>query len=124
LKAAPKNQSDLFASSPLSVAQANADKFPDDFLEWLPDNLHIFRTFSAEAIKIKNRGYSHYSSYTIVEFMRHHTAITEKNGEFKINNNHRPYLARLFDLFYPQHAGLFEYRITKKVHTAEELIGS
>lgn len=110
-------QHDLFMPRALQVATENEAKFPDDFLEWLPENMHVFEAFSLEATKVKARGFTHYSAYTIVEFLRHHSAVRETKGEWKINNNHRPYLARLFDLVYPDRAGLFEYRITKKVHT-------
>lgn len=115
-------QPDLFSKAtgivliPTAILKAreNASRFSQDFLDWLPGNLHVFDAFAGEAFKIINRGYTHYSSYTIVEVLRHHSAVTEASGEWKINNNHRPYLPRLFDLVYPQHAGLFEYRVTTK----------
>lgn len=120
-------QTDLFLPRPVQIALDNAKMFPDDFLEWLPANIHIFEAFAHEAKKIIAKGFTHYSSYTIVEFLRHHTALQEYGSkedikEWKINNNHRPYLARLFDLVFPAKAGLFEYRITKKVHTPEAMI--
>lgn len=110
-------QPSLLEPAPLQIARDNADKFPDDFLEWLPENIHVFEAFAQEAFSVIKRGFTHYSAYTIVEFLRHHSAIRESGGEWKINNNHRPYLARLFDLVYPASAGLWEYRVTKKVHT-------
>ena len=110
-------QPDLFMPRAIQIASDNAAKFPDDFLEWLPENMHVFEAFSLEATKVIKRGFTHYSAYTIVEFLRHHSAVRENAGEWKINNNHRPYLARLFDLVYPDRAGLFEYRITRKVYT-------
>jgi hypothetical protein len=64
-------------------------------------------------MKIINKGFKHYSARTIIHVLRHHSAITEANGEWKINNNYSPYLARLFALEYPQHATLFEYRKIK-----------
>ena len=108
-------QEDLFLPHPVRVAMQNEKIFPEDFLHWLPVNIHVFEAFSREAKKIINRGYKHYSSVTIIEFLRHHTMLEERHGEWKLNNNHRPYLSRLFDLVYPQHAGLFEFRETKKV---------
>lgn len=103
---------------PIQVARDHSEKFPDDFLQWLPDNLHVFQAFAEEAQKIIARGYTHYSARTICEFLRHHTAVKEKSDDgLKLNNNHPPYLGRLFDLVYPKDAGLFEYRVTKKVVT-------
>lgn len=111
-------QPSLLESAPVQIARDNAEKFPDDFLEWLPDNVHVFEAFAEEAFSVIKRGFTHYSPYTIVEFLRHHSAVKEKSTDgFKINNNHRPYLARLFDLVHPGSAGLWEYRVTKKVHT-------
>ena len=120
------HQPDMFLPRPVQVAMDNADKFPDDFLHWLPANQNVFEAFAREAKKIIKRGFSHYSAKTIIEFLRHHSALhqTEPETEWKINNNYAPYLARLFDLVYPGNAGLFEYRITKKVHTPEELVSA
>lgn len=108
-------QNDLFAARSITeLARLNASQLSAEFIEWLPDNLHVWEAFQAEALKLVRKGVQHYSSYTIVEFLRHHTAVSEQGGDWKINNNHRPYLPRLFDLAYPQHAGLFEYRVTTK----------
>lgn len=84
-----------------------------EFVEWLPNNLHIWDAFVAEAFKIVRKGFTHYSARTIIHVLRHHSALEEKDGEWKINNNHSPYLARLFALRYPQYEQLFEYRSTK-----------
>jgi hypothetical protein len=100
--------------SVLDVAYANAGDFAVDFLEWLPDNLHVWRAFERETFSVIKRGFKHYSSYAIIEFIRHHTMIHEALPQFKINNNHRPYLPRLFDLLHPEYIGLFEYRTTTK----------
>jgi hypothetical protein len=77
----------------------------------------VYFAFEEEAIKIYSKGFKHYSARTIVHVLRHHSAISELNGEWKINNNHSPYLARLFDLQHPAIAGMFEYRITLKSKT-------
>lgn len=92
------------------IISGNRDLFSDDFVEWLPSNIHIFQAFVIEAAKIHSRGFKHYSARTIIHVLRHHSAITELGGQWKINNNYSPYLARLFDLAYPHMAGMFEYR--------------
>lgn len=108
-------QTELFQPrTPMEIALAHADQFAVDFLEWLPENLHVWRGFERETFSVIKRGYKHYSSYTIIEFMRHHTSIHEAAPSYKLNNNYRPYLPRLFDLVHPEHAGLFEYRVTTK----------
>lgn len=108
-------QIDMFMPRAIEIMRAHDDKFPQDFRDWLPENLHVFEAFAHETRRIIARGFKHYSSYTIVEFLRHHSAISENGGDYKLNNNIRPYLPRLFDLVYPEHAGLWEFRETKKV---------
>ena len=98
----------------LKLMADNKDQFSDEFIGWLPDNLHVWSEFVKQVFLIRAKGYTHYSSYTIVEFLRHHSAVAEKGGMWKINNNHRPYLPRLFDLCYPDMAGMFEYRTVVK----------
>lgn len=94
----------------------HADQFTDEFVNWLPENTHIWDAFVSEAFKIRQKGFKHYSARTIVHFLRHHSALQENGSGWKINNNHSPYLARLFDLRYPHAAGLWEYRTTFKAY--------
>jgi hypothetical protein len=94
--------------------ETHKDKFCDEFVSWLPDNQHVWLAFKNEAFKIHQKGFKHYSARTIVHVLRHHSAVAEKGSEWKINDHHSPYLARLFDLVYPHRAGLFEYRTTNK----------
>jgi hypothetical protein len=99
--------------SVLHIAQENRDQFPEEFLDWLRDNQHIWVGFVSEASKVINAGFQHYSARTIVHVLRHHSALAERGSEWKINNNVSPYLGRLFALVYPQHATLFEFRVTR-----------
>lgn len=97
----------------MHVAHTHRDQFPPEFIDWLYDNQHIWVGFVSEASKVINAGFKHYSARTIVHVLRHHSALTERGGEWKINNNHSPYLGRLFALVYPQHEKLFEFRVTR-----------
>lgn len=108
-------QQDLFMSPVLMNALNHSDRFTEEFLRWLPDNLHVWNAFAREALAVIHKGFQHYSARTIIHVLRHHSALHEVGGEWKLNNNISPYLARLFDLTYPSHAGLFEFRETKKV---------
>jgi len=65
------------------LMRENRDLFSDDFVFWLPENMHIFQAFAIEATKIHSRGFKHYSARTIIH---------------------------VFDLAYPHMAGMFEYR--------------
>ena len=92
------------------LAKSNPD-IPPTFTLWLGDNLHIWDAFETEALKVIARGHDHYSSKTIMEFLRHHSMLEEESsGQWKLNNNHTPYLSRLFAMVHPEHAGLFSYR--------------
>jgi len=92
----------------------NDDEFSTEFMKWLPENPHVWDAFVAEAFKIINKGFKHYSTRTIVCVLRHHSAISEVSSAWKINNNLSPYLARLFDLRYPNYKGMWEYREVKR----------
>lgn len=96
----------------LNTILFNKDMFRDDFPEWLMENFHIWEEFERRALKVASKR-EHYSARTIVEVIRHDTAIGELKGEYKINGNFVPYLARLFALRHPRYSNLFEFREQK-----------
>lgn len=107
---------DLFTPRPLALARMHAEQFTPEFLAYLPDNLHVYTAFEREALRIVARGFAHYSARTILHVLRHHSALEEDaGGQWKLNNNVSPYLARLFALDHPAHEDLFEYREAKAV---------
>ena len=83
--------------------------FPSEFLTYLDENAHVYEAFEQEAIKAA-KVRQHYSARTIIEVLRHNSAVSEKGGEWKLNDHHTPYLARLFAINNPAHARLFEFR--------------
>ena len=102
------------------LAHEHADQFTEKFLAYLPDNMHVWNAFEAETLKVIRRGFRRYSARTIIEVLRHHSALAEVVGPWKLNDWNTPYLARLFDLVHPEHAGLFEKRETKAVTRTRE----
>jgi hypothetical protein len=88
----------------------DASKFRPDFYAWLAENEAIWHRFVAEANKLWDRGRGHWSARTIIEYLRHETALSEQGGLFKINNNFAPDMARLYADTYPDRASLFETR--------------
>mgnify|MGYP007089738799 CR=1 FL=1 len=100
--------------SDTELADSNEELFSKEFLRWLPENLHVWQAFCDETFKVRARGFKHYSARTIIHFLRHHSAVAESTGPWKVNNNYSPYLARLFDLKFPHLKGLWEYRETKR----------
>lgn len=103
---------DLFDHDPLAVARRRDGVFRDGFVAWLEANAHVYREFEKRALRVA-RFRTHYSGYTILEVMRHESAIGELDGEWKLNNNQCADLCRLFALCNPNHAGLFEFRARK-----------
>lgn len=89
--------------------------FCDDFPDWLEQNFTIWERFECEANAIYSSGRKHYSARTIGEFIRHETALqAAADGDWKINNNRFPDLARLWLHLYPERAGFFELRENEK----------
>lgn len=86
------------------------DKYRPDFASWLLANGHIWTRFCAEADRVWTRGRRHYSARTLIEYIRHETALSEIGGDFKVNNNYAPDLARLYADTFPDRADLFEFR--------------
>lgn len=86
-------------------------KFRPDFAEWLESNWHLWVAFQREADRVYSHGRRHYSARTIVEWMRHETALAETApADFKINGNYVPDFSRLYLSFYPEREGFFELR--------------
>lgn len=97
-----------------AVAKAYVYRWPEqfrsDFAGWLVQNWPIWKAFEREASRIYARGRSRYAARTIIEWLRHETALREVGSEFKINDHYTPDLARLWLCHYPERAGFFEVR--------------
>lgn len=104
-----------FTHRALQLARQHAEHFTPEFLAYLPENLHVYDAFEREALRVVARGFKHYSARTIIEVLRHNSALAEHCGPWKLNDWHTPYLARVFALMRPPFAGLFEFRATKAV---------
>lgn len=94
------------------LVQMHPEVFPDDFLPWLEANFHVWESFERMAQEVIGRGFKHYSARTIIEVIRHHTAVAEVGDGWKLNDHCTPYLARLWGLTYPNNAKLFAVRAT------------
>lgn len=94
-----------------ALMAARPEVFPPHFQAWFSENHHVWQAFVVEARKVRAKGFDHYSARTILHVLRHHSALHEAGPGWKLNNNHSPYLARLFDLRFPSMAGMFEYRL-------------
>ncbi len=101
------------STNPVDVVHANASIFRDSFAGWLSENGHVWRRFEQEADKVWNKGRRHYSARTIVEVLRHESALRENDPLFKLNDHNTPDMARLYRLLHPQRADLFETRVQR-----------
>lgn len=88
----------------------NAATFRPDFPEWLDPHFELWEAFEHEANTVWAEGHRHYGARTLWEVMRHHTRHRERSGDWKLNNNRAPDLARLYRLMYPERDGFFETR--------------
>lgn len=103
-------QSLPFGDPVLALVREHRDTFRPAFLMWIAENPHVWNAFEREANRIWRRGRRHYSARTILEVLRHESALAEICGDFKLNNNAAPDLARLYRLRHPERAALFELR--------------
>lgn len=108
----PRAAHDAETLTLVDVVNCRPGLFRADFAAWLRENWPIWKAFEREANAVWRNGRRHYSARTIGEYLRHETALRE-DGEWKINNNIVPDMARLYGLMYPER-GLFEFRGERK----------
>lgn len=85
-------------------------QFRKGFDDWLWDNVSVQRAFEAEALAVAATKRTHYSAYTIVEYLRHHTMLRSTNDEFKVNQAWTSSMARLFAHMNPPQSELLKFR--------------
>lgn len=92
------------------------ESFAPGFSEWLESNanFHVWTRFMQEADKLRARGRQHYSARTIIEVLRHESAVRGDDPDYKINDHCTPNLARLYMLVTPGAEGFFETRSLAK----------
>lgn len=86
--------------------------FRKDFAEYLEGNWHVYLAFEREANRIRRSGREHYSQRTIWEYLRHETALREKDNDLdlKLNDHYVKDCARLYVVLHPEAATFFEFR--------------
>lgn len=101
----------LLSHAQLLVFQ-NAAQFPPGFNDWLamPANFQVWIRFMREADKLRDRGRTHYSARTIIEVLRHESALADSDPDRKINDHCIPNLSRLYMLLTTGAQGFFETR--------------
>lgn len=95
-----------------NLLETHPERFRSDFHTWLARNFQIYLAFEHEADRIWNVGRRNYSQRTIWEYMRHETAVREKDSEFKLNDHYVKDVALLYVLLHPDRDEFFEFRYT------------
>ena len=103
---------DLFNWKP-DPQRTRADQIREAFEQYHSDNPQIWELFEKYTLATISRGHEHYGSSSVFERIRWHFAVDTKGPEakeVKINNNFKPYYARMFHTTHPQHDGFFRNR--------------
>lgn len=77
----------------------------------------MWTRFDDEALRVLNRGRTHYASRTIIEVLRHETTLSEAGGDYKLNNNYIGDVSRLFMILHDC-PDFFETRLPKNAARA------
>lgn len=100
---------------------------PDRFAAWVAfhrANPAVFDLFLDFARKARARGMEHLGARLIGERIRWFVAVETTDHEFKLNNNHLPYYARLAMLVDDDLSGAFERRDTHFDATDAEILAA
>lgn len=84
----------------------------DYFKVYHAENPHIYAAFKSYAFQLIAAGAQQLSAYLIFERMRFESLVSGNDG-YKLNNNYRPYYARLFMQDYSEYEGIFCLRTTQ-----------
>jgi len=80
------------------------------FHDWLPENRKVAEMFASLSLQAKRSGREHFGAQCIYETMRYKRLISEKNSDFKLNNNHVALLARYTMAKYKELDNFFSLR--------------
>lgn len=81
--------------------------------EWAQDNLRAYQWLANRCFELIRQGFKRLSINRLMEELRDARIdmSADKRG-FKLNNNHRPYIARKLVADYPELAPYFRFRVT------------
>lgn len=88
-----------------------ADQIYARFVAFHRANPQVWVLFQRYADEARRAGFHTYSSYSIIERIRWHVAMETRSMDgLKINNDFRPYYARMYLATHPAAGGFFEMR--------------
>lgn len=86
----------------------------DKFMEFHTNNPQVYKRFEKYALQAIRAGRKKYSHWVIIGLVRWDYEVkTKSSDDFKINNNHIAYFARMFMLAHPEHDGFFNIKSMK-----------
>ena len=77
-------------------------------------NPQVYDLIKKYTFEVISAGYTRYSMYTVINRVRWHAMIETIGDQFKVNNNHSPFYARLFMEEFPEYGRFFETRAYPK----------
>lgn len=92
--------------------QSNS-RLENAFRDFHNENPHVYKELVDLACQLKARGRERYSLYALFEVLRWHKALETTDDDFKLNNNHRPYYARMIMETVPELEDFFQLRVLK-----------
>ncbi len=90
------------------------------FEKFHAENPHVYALLCRFSAEVMAAGLKHYAVKAIIERIRWHVQIETKGDEFKINNNHAPFYARLWLAEHPEFPGFFSIRAQTSAGEAPE----
>ena len=90
--------------------ETRADQIRKAFKEFHAANPEVWILFQEFTFKSISAGRAHYSCNAIFERIRWHVDIDTRGDAAKLNNNFRPYYARMFIAKNPEYADFFRNR--------------
>ena len=90
-------------------------KLEEAFRKFHSLNPHVYQSLVNLALQLRRKGREMYGIKSLFEVVRWHRAMeTDSEDEFKLNNNHAPYYARMIMKNVPELEQFFCVRVLKK----------
>lgn len=100
------HQIEMFPDGPVRVTGGRLGAF----LAFHRDNPKVWKLFKRFSEQALQAGRERYGAHCIGERIRWHTSVETKDPDFKLNDHHLPYYARLLAGTDERFAGFFEFR--------------
>lgn len=89
-----------------------ANVLAKEFLAFHRDNPHVYHELRRLALHLQARGRKHYGIGGLFEVLRWQRAMETTDHDFKLNNDHRAFYARLLMAKEPLLKGFFATRVS------------